>query len=352
MRKSIFGKIVIFILVILFISLILSYGLLSRRSDAIDIANYIILILPLLFIILTMSFIFAYFMSDRISESITEPLEEISKEMLKIKEDHPKFDFSKYKYDELNQIPVIIIEQSKEVRNILEKLNFEKRVRQEFFSNASHELKTPITSIKGYTELLESGMVTDEEVKKDFLSRIKKETENMASLINDILMISKLETKEIEVEIEEVRIYPLVLEVVSTFTPLARTQDVKVEIDCMPLVINANTSQMKELIGNLLSNGIKYNRPGGIVTLTVQNKHNSLMIKVSDTGMGIHKDSINRIFERFYRVDKGRSKKIGGTGLGLSIVKHIVAFYNGKIELESQVDVGTMVTVTMPILKK
>ncbi|NLZ80958.1 MAG: GHKL domain-containing protein [Clostridiales bacterium] len=337
MKKAIFGKFIFIIIVVLLVSFTLSS---------------VLLLLPTILITLIISTLLAYYISVRLSKSITVPLEEISKEILKIKEDNPEFDFSMYKYDELNQIPITIMDQSEEVRNILEKLNFEKLVRQEFFSNASHELKTPITSIKGYTELLDSGMFSDEEVKKDFHSRIKKETENMANLINDILMISKLETKEIEVDIEEVRIYPLILEVVKTFAPLARTLDVKIEIDCMPLIINVNPGQMKELIGNLLSNGIKYNLIGGTVTITVRNQYNSLMIKVADTGIGIHKDSINRIFERFYRVDKGRSKKIGGTGLGLSTVKHIVGYYNGNIQLESEIDVGTKIIVTMPVLKK
>lgn len=352
MKKAIFGKFVFIIVVVLLVSSTLSYIMIFGKGYSFTIKDYLLLLLPMLLITLVMTVLLAYFMAADLSKSITTPLEEISKEMLKIKEDNPDFDFNRYKYNELNQIPTVIIKQSDEVRNILKKLNFEKLVRQEFFSNASHELKTPITSIKGYTELLERDMVSDEEVKKDFLSRIKKETENMANLISDILMISKLETKEVEPVIEEVRIYPLVDEVVKTFAPMARTLDVKVKIDCKPLVINANYGQMKELIGNLLSNAIKYNRPGGIVTLTIQNHHNTLNIKVEDTGVGIPKESLNRIFERFYRVDKGRSKKIGGTGLGLSIVKHIVAYYNGNIELESELDVGTKVTVTMPLLKR
>lgn len=352
MKKAIFKKFVFIIFIVLFVSSTLSFVMVFNKRYSFDAKEYLLLLLPVLLITLIVSGLLAYFMSVSLSKSITEPLKEISKEMLKIKENDPEFGFSKYKYDELNQIPITIIKQSDEVGNILKKLNFEKLVRQEFFSNASHELKTPITSIKGYTELLESDMVFDEEVKKDFLLRIKKETENMANLINDILTISKLETKEVELVIEEIRVYPLVDEVVKTFAPLARSLDVQVKIDCKPLVIHANPGQMKELIGNLLSNAIKYNRPGGLVTITIQNHHNTLMIKVEDTGVGIPKESLNRIFERFYRVDKGRSKKIGGTGLGLSIVKHIVAYYKGNIELESQVDIGTKMIITLPVLNK
>lgn len=337
------------IVVVLLVSFLLSYAIIFKQGYFLDLENYLVLVFPLFFITFIISSLIAYFLAVRFTKTITEPIKEISREMLKIKEDNPEFNFTKYRYDEFNQIPSTIIKESEEVSAILEKLNFEKRVRQEFFSNASHELKTPITSIKGYTELLESDMDFDENTKKDFLSRIKKETENMASLINDILMISKLETKEVEVSIEEIRLYPLVRELVKSFTPLARSLDIKVKIDCRPLVIYANPGQIKELIGNLLSNAIKYNRQGGLVTITTYTQDNSLVIMVEDTGMGIPKESLNRIFERFYRVDKGRSKRIGGTGLGLSIVKHIAAYYGGNIQLESELNKGTKIIIMIPL---
>jgi two-component system phosphate regulon sensor histidine kinase PhoR len=226
---------------------------------------------------------------------------------------------------------------------------FEKMVRQEFFSNASHELKTPLTSIRGYLELIENGMASDEEMKKEFLARIKKEAANKTNLINDILMISRLETKEAEVILSEIRICPIVSEVCKSLEPLAREYKVSVNMNCRPLMIHANAQQLRELFSNLITNAIKYNKPGGTVNVAVTSESKEIVITVADTGVGIPEDAKQRVFERFYRVDKGRSKKVGGTGLGLSIVKHIVGFYNGSVELESKLMEGSIFTVRLPI---
>ena len=191
-------------------------------------------------------------------------------------------------------------------------------------------------------------MVTDEKQRKEFMSRIKKETQNMTNLINDILMISRLETKEAEIVLSEVRIYPLVEEVCTSLEPLAKQCDVTIEMNCKPFSMTANIQQMNELFTNLINNAIKYNKPGGKVTVTVTSEADEIIIIVEDTGVGIPQESKQRVFERFYRVDKGRSKKIGGTGLGLSIVKHVVNYYNGVIELESKLNVGSKFTVRLP----
>ena len=232
----------------------------------------------------------------------------------------------------------------------MKKLELERIIRQEFFSNASHELKTPITSIKGYTELLGSGLVTKTEVQKDFLSRIEKEADHMTNLINDILMISKLETKEVEVEMTDFQIYPLVEDILASLEPMACDYGVKIYTECKPLTVKANKQQIQELLNNLLVNAVKYNKPDGTVHLTLTSEKEDMILIVSDTGVGIPNEAKRRVFERFYRVDKGRSKKMGGTGLGLSIVKHIVNYYGGNISLESQVDVGTTFTVRLPIV--
>jgi two-component system phosphate regulon sensor histidine kinase PhoR len=234
----------------------------------------------------------------------------------------------------------------------MNRIEFEKMVRQEFFSNASHELKTPLTSVRGYLELLENGMATDEKMKRDFMIRIKKETVNMTNLINDILMISRLETKEAEVLLSEVRICPLVKEVCTSLEPLAKENQVTIQTNCRPLTMHANSQQLRELFNNLITNAIKYNKPGGKVNVTINAEANEIIIVVEDTGVGIPEDAKLRIFERFYRVDKGRSKKVGGTGLGLSIVKHIVNYYNGSIEVESKLLEGTKFTVRFPRIHK
>lgn len=191
-------------------------------------------------------------------------------------------------------------------------------------------------------------MVTDEATKKEFLSRIKKETRSMTNLIDDILMISKLESKQHEVAFAPLRIKPLIEDIISSLSSVAQLQGISMTLDCEDITYYANAQQIHQLVNNLMSNAVKYNRENGRVQVTVKQEANNLLIAVADTGIGIPKASQGRVFERFYRVDKGRSKKMGGTGLGLSIVKHIVQFYNGSISLESQVNVGTTITVRLP----
>lgn len=223
-----------------------------------------------------------------------------------------------------------------------------RQMRQEFFSNVSHELKTPITSIQGFAELLETGMVTDEKTTKEFLSKIKKETQNMTNLINDILMISKLESKVHEVSFTNTKVKPLIDDIVSTYSSLAQLRNIKINVYCEDFIFYSNPQQLQQLFSNLIGNAIKYNIDNGQVYIGCYSDKNNLIFNIKDTGIGIPKNSQDRIFERFYRVDKGRSKKMGGTGLGLSIVKHIVQFYHGDITLDSQINKGTEITVTLP----
>ena len=313
--------------------------------------QYLGILVPAILVSIGITLAISAVVAERFTHTITKPLNAIAEEMLKLKEENPEFHFDDYPYEEMNVIADTTMQMSKAVNESRNRIEFEKMVRQEFFSNASHELKTPITSVRGYVELLENGMVTDEKMKKDFLSRIKKETQNMTNLINDILMISRLETKEAEVALSEVRICPLVREVCSSLEPIAAECKVTVEMNCRPLVMTANTAQLRELFNNLISNAIKYNKPGGKVFVTVTKEVNELIIIVEDTGVGIPEDAKQRVFERFYRVDKGRSKKMGGTGLGLSIVKHVVNYYNGSIELESKMCEGTKFVVRLPMIK-
>lgn len=310
--------------------------------------QYAGLLIPAIFISIGISLIVSVFIANRFASSVTKPLNEIAEELNKLSQDNPEFHFKKYKYDEMNVIADTTMKMSRSVKESMDRIEFERMVRQEFFSNASHELKTPLTSVRGYLELLENNIVADETMKKDFLARIKKETINMTSLINDILMISRLETKEAEVTLSEVRMAPLVKEVCTSLEPLAKEYQIAVTTNCRPLTMYANTQQLRELFNNLITNAIKYNKPGGKVCVTVTTEHNEIIITVEDTGVGIPENARVRIFERFYRVDKGRSKKVGGTGLGLSIVKHIVNYYNGSIEVQSKEGEGTKFTVRLP----
>ena len=230
-----------------------------------------------------------------------------------------------------------------------ERLIREKEIRQEFFANASHELKTPITSIRGYAELLESDMIKDEATKKDMISRIKKEADHMNMLIADILEVSKLESNDIRPEVMRVDISLLIGETIETFKPKADEAQVSVYDYSRPgTFVYADYSHMDEVISNLVSNAIRYNRKNGKVWIYAANEGGFLELRVRDTGIGIPNSECSRIFERFYRVDKGRSRVTGGTGLGLSIVKHILSYYKGTVEVRSKVGSGSEFIVRMP----
>lgn len=226
------------------------------------------------------------------------------------------------------------------------------KMRQEFFSNVSHELKTPMTSIKGYSELLQTGMIEEESMKQNALDKIQNEVDNMATLINDILMISRLENKDIEVVLHPVIIKPIVDEIIESVRPETRKKNIQIDNDCQDVHYVCNHQHMHQLLSNLIVNAVKYNKESGHVHICAKVEGSNIVIEVSDTGIGIALADQQRVFERFYRCDKGRDKNSGGSGLGLSIVKHIVQYYKGTIHLESQLDKGTTITILLPIENK
>lgn len=222
------------------------------------------------------------------------------------------------------------------------------RLRQEFFSNASHELKTPITSIYGFADLLEQGLVPDEAARAAYISRIKQESGRMSELISDILLISRLEQNKAPPQRREISLTALAKELAADLAPQAAAQEVTLSVSDEPVLILADPRQMHELLLNLMENAVKYNKPGGTVSVTLSQREGRTGILVEDTGIGIPPGDQSRIFERFYRADRGRSQKRGGTGLGLSIVKHIVTGLGGSIELKSKENAGTRVEITLP----
>lgn len=279
---------------------------------------------------------------------ITRPVIRVSDELEQICRDKNRADASAFCYEEMRGSLETVEEMAKDLQHHVEELELEKGIRQEFFSNASHELKTPITSIKGYAELLESGFAKDDDTVKDFYRRIIAETDHMNNLINDILMIARLESNEVIEEPEEIRMVPLLNDLVETLGPIAAKFGVTLHKECMPVTYRGSRRQIYELLENLLINAIKYNRKGGEVWVSILCMGGNLTIIVKDTGVGIREEDQKRIFERFYRVDKGRSKATGGTGLGLSIVKHIVEYNHGSISLESSPGRGSRFAVRLP----
>ena len=222
------------------------------------------------------------------------------------------------------------------------------QMRRDFFSNASHELKTPITSIKGGAELLCSDISLDEKQRSELLTRIALESDKMCTLINDIIMISLIESKEIISDREDVNFEQVVQDCCAEVLPLAEQNKVMVQMDFEPAMLFTNRKNLHELVSNLLVNAIKYNKFGGNVDVFLKSYENEVVLTVRNDGEPIPIDDQNRVFERFFRVDKGRSKKIGGTGLGLSIVKHIVDGMDGTILLESNEKDGTTFIIHLP----
>lgn len=227
------------------------------------------------------------------------------------------------------------------------KRNAEK-LRREFFANASHELKTPITSIKGSAELLCSDIPINEEQRMEMLKRIGVESERMTTLIEDILMINRLESGELSRESEFVDMEKIVKEDIDEMASMAEKAGVHINAATEEAVIFANPRDIHELMGNLIVNAIKYNEEGGSVDIVLKKQNDMIEFSVRNDGEVIPLNKQGRVFERFYRVDKGRSRNVGGTGLGLAIVKHVVDSLNGVITLESTEKTGTKFTVKLP----
>ena len=306
------------------------------------------MMVPSIAISLLLALSVAGVLTNKFANSVTKPILEISHKLEGIYDEKIDFNFPHYQYDELNIIARTTTDMSKSVQDYIRKLEKEKTIRQEFFSNASHELKTPLTAIRGYAELLQSGMASDTQMQKEFLGRIHSEVEEMTSLINDILMISRLETKELMPTKEMLCVKSVAEEVKKTLKPLADENNVSLEIHCCDEFVYMDRSHLQGILSNLMGNAVKYNRPGGFVQTDITMDSTSLSIRVEDSGIGIAKEDQKRIFERFYRVDKGRSKRVAGTGLGLSIVKHVTEFYGGCVSVESQSGVGSTFLVQLP----
>ena len=224
-------------------------------------------------------------------------------------------------------------------------------IRSEFTANVSHELKTPLTSIKGFTDMLSSGMVSSPADQKRFITMIGVEVDRLIDLINDILKLSELESAAIDQTEERSSVLDAARETAALLEPSAREAEISLTVEGAEATVAVPMSRLKELLFNLMGNGIKYGRAGGFVRTTVALCGDRVTIAVADNGIGIPQQAQARVFERFYRVEKGRARQNGGTGLGLAIVKHITQLYGGAVHLESQVGQGSTFTVTLPLAR-
>ena len=240
---------------------------------------------------------------------------------------------------------LLIIEDITEVKKL-------ENMRSDFVSNVTHELKTPLTSIRGFVETLKQGAIRNEEYARKFLDIIDIEAERLYTLIQDILLLAEIEAGN-DYNIEECDVNSIVSESLELLCRKAQEKKLALIFEPEPYVkpFSCNPDRMKQLLINLVDNAVK-NTEKGSVTVRCKCINNHLMISVKDTGIGIPKEHLSRIFERFYRVDKGRSRKMGGTGLGLSIVKHIVEMYNGDIFIDSEVNEGTEFIIKLPYARE
>ena len=271
--------------------------------------------------------IFAWILGRWQTERLIRPINELDIE-------HP---LENVVYEELRPLLTAMDRRNKEKAAVED-------MRKEFSANVSHELKTPLTSISGYAEIMKNGLVRPEDI-PNFSERIYKEAKRLITLIEDIIKLSKLDEGSVEIEKEEVDLYELSREIISRLSMQASMKHVHVSLSGEPVTYVGIRQILDEMIYNICENAIKYNVEGGSVSVWAGNTLNGPKVQVNDTGIGIPKEHQERIFERFYRVDKSHSKERGGTGLGLSIVKHGALLHNAKVSVESDTGKGTRMEI-------
>ena len=295
---------------------------------------------PLLFVA-ALAAVLSALLATRAAKALTEPLNRIDF----IHPDERDVD------EELKPLVRRLAEQNRQILSQMEDLGREHdrqdRLRREFTANVSHELKTPLTSINGFAELIRDGLVRPEDVQR-FAGKICDEARRLMDLVGDILRLSRLEERGQDLTMEPLSLREEARLVKEQLTGLALRRGVTVTLAGSEGQIVASKKIVAEILHNLTDNAIQYNRPGGSVTITVSESRDTATVVVQDTGIGIPKEELPRIFERFYRVDKSHSRELGGTGLGLSIVKHGAVCLGAQLRVESDLGVGTTITVQFP----
>lgn len=288
--------------------------------------------------VMVFAILIAAYMAGRVSKAVTTPINQI---------DLNEPDREKV-YDEIEPLIDKIIKQNNQIDKQIEQLNMEHEkqdnLRRDFTANVSHELKTPLTSISGFAEIIQNGMVKEEDITR-FAGKIHSEAQRLIILVGDIIKLSQLDGKDIAVKMEPIDLYETSQAVMGHLEAAAEKRNIKMFLSGKHLVITGAEQIIEEMIFNLIDNAIKYNKTGGKIYVNILKNDDGINLSVEDTGIGIKDDDIGRIFERFYRADKSHSKEIGGTGLGLSIVKHGANFHNAKVFVKSKYKEGTKITI-------
>lgn len=298
------------------------------------------MIQPLLAILL-MAVILSFVLAAQTAKKIVEPINSIDLDHVSDLE----------VYEEVQPLVDKIAEQKRALDQQISRLQVdvdektkEADFRKEFTANVSHELKTPLTSISGFAEIIKNGIVKEEDIPR-FAGRIYDEAQRLVSLVEDIIKLSQLDEKQIAAKKERLDLYMTCQETLYILETAAGEKNLTVNLEGKHIYVEAVSQILGEIIYNLCDNAIKYNKDNGKVTVTVFEENGRPAVSVADTGIGIPQEDLDRVFERFFRVNKSHSKEIGGTGLGLSIVKHGAAYHNAKIRMDSKLGEGTTITI-------
>jgi two-component system, OmpR family, phosphate regulon sensor histidine kinase PhoR len=297
-------------------------------------------------IIISLVYLFSYFYFRRVSKEISglialsEKIKEGDRSLVKIQGK-----------DELSELGKSLNALAEKISDEFIRLKKLEKVRSEFLGNVSHELKTPIFSIQGYIETLKDGAINEPDINFDFLDRIEKHAERLNVLVTDLIEISKIESGELKLSYRFFEVQEFIHTIIEELHSLAQPNKIALfykSSDTNPLMVFADKEKIRQVMVNLIENAIKYNRLNGSVTIELKNENKYVNISVIDTGIGIPEEHHSRIFERFYRIDKNRSREIGGTGLGLAIVKHILEAHKSRISIESKTGEGSRFSFSLP----
>ena len=291
---------------------------------------------PICLIVLVI-LVIAFIVASRVSKRIVEPINNINL-------DDPQ---STDTYKELDPLLSRLSMQQNQIKKDKAELIKTEQIRQEFTSNVSHEMKTPLHAISGYAELIKGGLAAESDI-KPFATKIYDESVRMSQLVEDVIDLSKLDSGISTQDSEQTDLYRIAENAVESLEDFGRNNGVELRLEGEAAKLEGVPQLLHSIVYNLCDNGIKYSHEGGMVRIVVENHPDEVVLMVSDNGIGISEEHMDRIFERFYRVDKSHSKEVGGTGLGLSIVKHAAAMHNATIRTESKLNAGTTITVTFP----
>lgn len=337
MRHKILGNVFFGIMAVFLICVIVIISAI-RNLYGVNVVTIIMDLKYQLLIAFVISVVLAVVLSALTYKSIINPINAINVEN---PDDEVEFEEIRPLVDKINTQNRQIKQQMDELKAENEKQN---SLRREFTANVSHELKTPLTSISGYAEIMRNGVAKPEDINR-FSGIIYDETQRLITLVGDIINLSKLDEKEVIHEKKMVNLYEISQNVISRLNAVAAKKRVTFKIEGNKETVYGVVSIIDEIIYNLCDNAIKYNKEDGLVIINIQKVDGITEYTVTDTGIGIAENDLDRVFERFYRADKSHSRKIGGTGLGLSIVKHGVSYHGGEVSIKSELGSGTSIKI-------